>query len=84
MTESTLTKTASTKKAQTETAPDNASDAAKKRVKEAGERAKAEAQARRAEADNTRAELPKEVDGRGGLDPARYNDWEIKGLTADF
>ena len=22
--------------------------------------------------------------GVGGLDPARYGDWEIKGLTADF
>ena len=22
--------------------------------------------------------------GRGGLDPNRYGDWEIKGLTADF
>jgi hypothetical protein len=25
-----------------------------------------------------------EKNGRGGLDPARYGDWEIKGLTADF
>jgi hypothetical protein len=39
----------------------------------AAERALAEAAARR-----------KEVDGRGGKDPVRYNDWEIKGLTADF
>jgi hypothetical protein len=30
------------------------------------------------------ADLPKEVAGRGGLDPARYGDWEIKGLTSDF
>ena len=27
---------------------------------------------------------PKEKGGRGGLDPARYGDWEIKGLTSDF
>ncbi|WP_421761956.1 DUF1674 domain-containing protein [Devosia sp.] len=25
-----------------------------------------------------------EKGGRGGLDPVRYGDWEIKGLTADF
>ena len=36
--------------------------------------------------DNTRleAEGKAEQGGRGGLDPARYGDWEIKGLTADF
>ena len=27
---------------------------------------------------------PREVDGRGGLDPARYGDWEIKGISSDF
>lgn len=26
----------------------------------------------------------REVNGRGGQDPVRYNDWEIKGLTSDF
>lgn len=25
-----------------------------------------------------------EINGRGGKDPVRYNDWEIKGLTSDF
>lgn len=48
----------------------------------AAQRALAEAEARRAAP--TKAELPKEQGGRGGLDPARYGDWEIKGLTADF
>ncbi|MGB6466096.1 MAG: DUF1674 domain-containing protein [Xanthobacteraceae bacterium] len=24
------------------------------------------------------------MSGRGGLDPTRYGDWEIKGLIADF
>ena len=24
------------------------------------------------------------VNGRGGLDPARYGDWEVKGIAADF
>lgn len=48
------------------------------------QRALAEAAARRAERDRAQAEAPKEISGRGGLDPARYGDWEIKGLTADF
>ena len=60
------------------------SQTAKERVKAAGERAKAEAAARRAEADAAGKARPKEIDGRGGLDPVRYDDWEIKGLTADF
>lgn len=25
-----------------------------------------------------------ETGGRGGLDPARYGDWEVKGLASDF
>ena len=28
--------------------------------------------------------LPKEIKGRGGLEPTRYGDWEIKGITSDF
>jgi hypothetical protein len=49
----------------------------------AAERALAEAAARRAEkaAQNTGSD---EVAGRGGLDPTRYGDWEINGLTSDF
>ena len=26
----------------------------------------------------------KEIGGRGGLDPVRYGDWEIKGTCVDF
>ena len=29
-------------------------------------------------------DLPKEHGGRGGLDPARYGDWEIGGKCVDF
>jgi hypothetical protein len=47
-------------------------------------RALAEAAARRAELDRRLAGLPAELGGRRGLDPVRYGDWEIKGLTADF
>jgi hypothetical protein len=59
-------------------------DAAEKRpLTPAAERALAEAAARRAERGRI-AEQPKEMDGRGGLDPTRYGDWEINGLTSDF
>ena len=48
----------------------------------AAQRALAEAEARRLAAPKT--ESPKELGGRGGEDPVRYGDWEIKGLAADF
>lgn len=50
----------------------------------AAQRALAEAEARRLAIDAASAMAPKEKGGRGGLDPARYGDWEIKGLTSDF
>jgi len=50
----------------------------------AAQRALAEAEARRRAIDERVASAPKEEGGRGGLDPNRYGDWEIKGLTADF
>ena len=50
----------------------------------AAQRALAEAEARRAALDAKVAAAPKEEGGRGGLDPARYGDWEIKGLTSNF
>ncbi len=49
----------------------------------AAERALEEAAERRLEAE--REPRPaEEVGGRGGLDPARYGDWEKAGLTSDF
>jgi hypothetical protein len=50
------------------------------------QRALAEAAERRAAFDKQAAELTQktELDGRGGLDPVRYNDWEIKGIACDF
>jgi hypothetical protein len=50
----------------------------------AAERALAEAAARRAERDHKATACPPELHGRGGLDPTRYDDWEINGLAADF
>jgi hypothetical protein len=54
----------------------------KKRLSPAAERALAEAAARRAE--RARREQPAEFHGRGGLDPVRYGDWEVKGIASDF
>jgi hypothetical protein len=48
----------------------------------AARRALAEAAARRKAADP--APAASEAGGRGGLDPARYGDWEIKGIACDF
>lgn len=50
----------------------------------AAQRALAEAEARRAEYLRREAALPKELGGRGGKEPIRYGDWEVKGMTSDF
>ena len=50
----------------------------------AAQRALAEAQARRAGIEARVAALPRELGGRGGTEPVRYGDWEIKGLASDF
>jgi hypothetical protein len=47
----------------------------------AAQRALKEAEARRAAAKPAPA---RELNGRGGLDPVRYGDWEVKGLASDF
>jgi len=49
-------------------------------------RALAEAVERRREIDARAAELARirEHRGRGGLEPVRYADWEVKGIAADF
>lgn len=50
----------------------------------AAQRALAEAEARREALAAAERKTRPEKGGRGGLDPVRYGDWEIKGLTADF
>jgi hypothetical protein len=53
----------------------------------AAERALAEAAERRrlaAEAARRADAVPKEFGGREGPDPARYGDWETKGIASDF
>jgi hypothetical protein len=48
----------------------------------AAKRALAEAEVRRK---SRQQEMPaKEIGGRGGEDPARFGDWEIKGRAIDF
>jgi hypothetical protein len=65
---------------------DGSSEGPKRPLTPEAERALAEAAARRAERDKAEGpkDAPKEVAGRGGLDPTRYGDWEVKGLTSDF
>jgi hypothetical protein len=45
-------------------------------------RALAEAEARRRAAKTE--DRPRELGGRGGEDPARYGDWEVRGIAYDF
>ena len=64
--------------------PEETSGAPRKPLTPAAQRALAEAEARRREIDTKAGSAPTEKGGRGGLEPARYGDWEIKGLTSDF
>ncbi|MFD0910684.1 DUF1674 domain-containing protein [Ruegeria arenilitoris] len=50
----------------------------------AAQRALAEAEERRRKAEAEAKPLPKELGGRDGPDPARYGDWEKKGIAIDF
>ncbi|QMV00269.1 DUF1674 domain-containing protein [Devosia sp. D6-9] len=59
-------------------------DSLRRKLSSAAQRALAEAEARRAQIDARTKDAPPEEGGRGGLEPNRYGDWEIKGLTSDF
>lgn len=48
------------------------------------QRALAEAEERRRASSPSEEAQPQEVGGRAGPDPARYGDWEKKGLAIDF
>ncbi|MBM6580976.1 DUF1674 domain-containing protein [Microvirga sp. BT689] len=52
----------------------------------AAQRALEEAAQRRLAIDARATEIAKqkELQGRGGLEPVRYEDWEVKGLASDF
>ena len=43
-----------------------------------------EADERRTDRKNKRENRPKEFKGRGGLEPTRFGDWEVKGIASDF
>jgi hypothetical protein len=51
---------------------------AKRALAEAEERRQAQAEKERLLAED------QEYAGRGGKDPVRYNDWEVKGIASDF
>jgi hypothetical protein len=57
--------------------------APRKPLSPAAQRALAEAEARRRAATGG-PQPPDERQGRGGLDPVRYGDWEVKGIASDF
>jgi hypothetical protein len=67
-------------------APETEAAAPGKTLTPAARRALAEAAERRAAIDARAADLAKtkEHRGRGGLEPVRYEDWEVKGLATDF
>lgn len=56
----------------------------KKELPEAAKRALAEAEERRMAREAELEVRPKELGGRDGPDPARYGDWEKKGIAIDF
>ena len=43
-----------------------------------------EAKKRRAEEKVKFDKRPIELKGRGGLEPTRFGDWEVKGIASDF
>ena len=43
-----------------------------------------EAEARKRQIDQANNRSADEKNGRGGLDPARFGDWEVKGIASDF
>jgi len=50
----------------------------------AAQRALQEAEERRKRYEEEQAKAPREIGGRKGPDPARYGDWEVKGIASDF
>ena len=61
-------------------------DAPARPITPAAQRALAEAAERRAAIDARAAKIAERPErlGRGGLEPVRYDDWEVRGLASDF
>ena len=51
-------------------------------LSETAKKALAEAEARRLAAKHDAQ--PREIGGRGGEDPVRFGDWEVRGIACDF
>jgi hypothetical protein len=66
----------------TETPAEEGSEPPRKFLSPAAKRALAEAEERRRKQEP--GEMPQEIGGRGGADPARFGDWEINGRAIDF
>ncbi|QEE12930.1 DUF1674 domain-containing protein [Bartonella krasnovii] len=64
------------------TSPKNSTAVQQQSLPSAAQRALKEAEERRK--DEAKKEQPLENGGRGGKDPSRYGDWEIKGRAIDF
>ncbi|MBW9065505.1 DUF1674 domain-containing protein [Rhizobium herbae] len=60
----------------------NSPEEPRKPLTPAAQRALAEAEERRKQ--QQPLELPEELGGRGGAEPARFGDWEINGRAIDF
>lgn len=68
------------------TQEDSTAAAEPKVLSPAAQRALLEAAERRTALEAREAELARtrEFNGRGGKDPVRYEDWEVKGIASDF
>ena len=55
-----------------------------KRKKIQAQQALEEARKRREEEQAKFDKRPVELKGRGGLEPTRFGDWEVKGIASDF
>ncbi len=64
--------------------PENEGSSPERQLAPAAMRALAEAEARRQAYRDAEAVRPRELGGRGGQEPVRYGDWEVKGLATDF
>jgi hypothetical protein len=67
-----------------QTVQPEAPEEAARRLPPEARRALAEAQERRRRPPEQPAPAARELGGRGGLDPARYGDWETRGIASDF
>ena len=56
----------------------------KEKESQQAKRAIDEAKKRHADKHPSHKKMPPEKKGRGGLEPTRYGDWEVKGIASDF